>query len=822
MVSTSRRQQLVLAPAGGAAQKRAIDPARERQTFRFRLAAEDLVQGSLDLVLDYPGERPADGFVHFYRLMLRTVDANGAQAVAVDLAGAAAIADACPLNDIRWRDSRLGEVFVITGPRPRLTLRFATPGTMTGGQLEVGMGAPRSLDYAVAYDGFVAEENALIDRIRELEHALKREQNAVEKLRAYKAEIDEIKRSKVWRLTAAYRDLVYERLLVNFPGMRQRLLYLTREGPARSWQLLKRKLAGGGTVTERPVTTTPAPARPVARYYDYRFTDERRAAVLAGLGELRRRPLVSIVMPVYNVDPRWLRSAIESVEQQLYGNWELCIVDDASTREATIAFLKTLRHPRVRVRFLDRNLNIAGATNEAIRFSRGEYLAFLDNDDCLTPDALYEAVRAIDETGADLVYSDEDFIDLDGHYCQPHFKPDHSPDLLLSHNYITHLVVVEKRLVEAAGLMRDRCNGAQDYDLMLRVTEQARQIHHIPRVLYHWRKSETSTSYSAAAKPGALLSARLALEDTLVRRGIDGEVLDEKVPFFFRVRRRIVDAPLVSIVIPFRDKPDLLRLCVGSIIERSTWTNYEIVAISNNSQSSETWAAVDALAARSEAFRCIECNEEFNFSRLVNFGAAQARGDYLLILNNDIEVISWDWIEAMLEHAQRPEVGAVGAKLYYPNDSVQHAGIILGLGGYAGHSHKLAPASAPGYFNRLNVIQDVSAVTGACLMVARETFERVGGFDETSFKVAYNDVDFCLRLRELGLFNIFTPYAELYHHESISRGYEDSEAKQQRFDGEKQRLKARHGWILEHGDPFYNPNLTQDHEDFSIRPHLHG
>ena len=440
----------------------------------------------------------------------------------------------------------------------------------------------------------------------------------------------------------------------------------------------------------------------------------------------------------------------------------------------------------------------------------------MDNDDELTPDALFEAAKAINDSGAELIYSDEDFIDLDGEYIDPHFKPDFSPDLLLSHNYITHFVVVRKKLVQEVGLLDSRYDGAQDYELLLRLTEKTDQIYHIQKVLYHWRKSETSTSFTADAKPGALMNAHMALQDTLDRRGIEAQVLDEKLPFFFRVKRKIKDTPLVSIVIPFRDKPDLLATCVNSILDHSTWDNYEIIAISNNSRSSETFTLIHQLEQKSPRFRCIEFNEEFNFSRVVNFGVTQSKGEYLIILNNDIEVISWDWIESMLEHAQRQEVGAVGAKLLYPNNTIQHAGIIIGLGGYAGHAHKLLPINYPGYFNLLHKIHNVSAVTGACFMISRQKYDSINGFDEVNFKIAYNDVDFCLRLREKGLLNVFTPYAELYHYESISRGYEDTEEKQQRFSGEKARLRERHADIFEQGDPYYNPNLTHDDENYSL------
>ncbi len=771
-------------------QSQIIYPLVERQGLCFKniTSGQDL----LTLSMRRSGGVWRDGFIHFYRITLAWQN-DDTGSYLFECNGPGDILKICELNDLRYGHSALGEVFTVTGPNPSLQLsieEYVEAGEGEGDlKLCIEMSAPYSLDYAIAQDGYIRQENAYISRIRELESEL-------EANKQYKVELEEIKRSKAWRLIEGSRELIYERLLGRLPAIRNRALTATQPDDSAAAQMFNES---------------------EQRRYVYTFSDENRKRILDAIPELQKKPLISIVMPVYNVPPEWLQAAISSVENQLYENWELCIVDDASTSEETLGFLKTLRHSRIRIRYLDKNRNIAAASNEAIRFARGEYLAFMDNDDELTPDAIFEMVSAINKLDADLIYSDEDFIDLEGNYSDPHFKPDYSPDLLLSHNYITHFVVVKKQLAEDVGLLDSRYDGAQDHEFLLRVTEKANCIHHIQKILYHWRKSETSTSFSPDAKPGALISARRALQDTLLRRKIEGTVIDEKEPFFFRVKRHIQGTPLVSIVIPFRDKPDLLETCVNSILDHSTWENYEIVAVSNNSRSSETFAMVQQLEKKSSRFRCVEFNEEFNFSRVVNFGVSQSAGEYLIILNNDIEVISWDWIEAMLEQAQRIEVGVVGAKLLYPNDTIQHAGIIVGLGGYAGHSHKLTRANSPGYYNLLQCIQNVSAVTGACLMISKSKFDAANGFDDENFKVAYNDVDFCLRLREQGLLNVFTPYAELYHHESISRGYEDTEEKQQRFSGEKSRLRERHASIFKQGDPYYNPNLTHDREDYSIR-----
>jgi glycosyltransferase involved in cell wall biosynthesis len=783
MSEEERSIRLVLQQGDVTDQSASIDPFVERQRHCF----DNISAARKELTLSFQWHAGfwRDGFIHLYRIAL--IEQRGeTNEELLHFDDPDEILEACQFKDLHYRHSALGEVFVITGPNPSLLLPLPDIDNETSLRLCIELSAPYSLDYAIAQDGFIREENAHISRIRELEDELGNH-------REYKQEIEEIKRSKAWKLIEGYRQ-IYARLAGWIPSVREKALTVMRADENNT------AIRDSGNLNK----------------YEYRFTDEDRTRVKSGLLKLDKKPLISLVMPVYNVDPEWLEKAIESIKHQLYENWELCIVDDASTSKETIAYLKNIRHPRIKIRYLDKNRNISGATNEAIRFASGEYLAFMDNDDELTPDALFESVKAINDTGAELIYSDEDFIDLDGEYFDPHFKPDFAPDNLLSHNYITHFVVVRKKLVEDVGLLDSRYDGAQDHELLLRLTEKTDQIYHVQKVLYHWRKIESSTSFSSDAKPGALISARMALQNSLERRGIEAEVLDEKLPFFFRVRRKIKDTPLVSIVIPFRDKPGLLATCVNSILDHSTWENFEIIAVSNNSRSSETFGLIHQLEEKSSRFHCIEFNEEFNFSRVVNYGVSQSKGEYLIILNNDIEVISWDWIEAMLEHAQREEVGVVGAKLLYPNNTIQHAGIIIGLGGYAGHAHKLLPINFPGYFNLLHTIHNVSAVTGACFMISREKYDAINGFDEVNFKIAYNDVDFCLRLRERGLLNVFTPYAELYHHESISRGYEDTEEKQQRFSDEKQQLRERHADILERGDPYYNPNLTHDDENYSL------
>ena len=550
----------------------------------------------------------------------------------------------------------------------------------------------------------------------------------------------------------------------------------------------------------------------------YRFNiPELTKEVKVKLNTFKQTPLISIVMPVYNVDPQWLDLAIKSIESQWYENWELCIADDKSTNEDIITYLKDIKHPKIKTTFLEKNLNISGASNAALELASGEYIALMDNDDEITPDALYEMVKAINEKNAEFIYSDEDFMTTDGECTNPHFKPDFSPDLLLSHNYITHFACFKRSLLDVVGKFNSDFDGSQDYDLFLRLTERTSNIYHIQKVLYHWRMLETSTSINSEAKPEAIERGKKVLESTLSRRNVDATVEHGNLHHYFRVKYNIENTPLISIVIPFKDKPELLNMSINSILEKSTYQNFEIIGISNNSEEKETFDMMSTLEKKDPRVSFYEYNVEFNYAKINNYAVnTYAKGEYILLLNNDIEIITPEWIETMLEHAQRDNVGCVGAKLYYPNDTVQHAGIIIGLGGYAGHSHKMYPRDNPGYFNRLNVIQNVSAVTAACLMIKKEKYTAVNGMDEVNFKVAYNDVDFCLRIRDRGYVNIFTPYAEMYHHESITRGYETTPEKIARFKVEKNNLGERHNALIKNGDPYYNPNLTLDIEDFSL------
>ncbi|MGB5064733.1 MAG: glycosyltransferase family 2 protein [Candidatus Competibacter sp.] len=526
---------------------------------------------------------------------------------------------------------------------------------------------------------------------------------------------------------------------------------------------------------------------------------------------------ISLIVPVYNVEPQWLEAAIESVRRQTYPHWQLCIVDDGSSHRETLDYLRYLHDERIQILFLSANHGIAAASNAALSLAKGEFVGFLDHDDELAPEALQQVVRVITESEPDLIYSDEEYIKPNGNCYSAHCKPDYSPDLLLSINYICHFAVYRRSLLQQIGGLREGYDGAQDHDLLLRFLERTDKVFHIPRVLYRWRRIPGSTADRFAHKHYAWEAGRKAVAEALYRRGIAGKVALGRHPGVYRVRREIRNNPKVSIIIPFRDFPIVLERCLDSILNRTTYSHFEIIGVSNQSQEPATLAMMAAYQQQDTRIRFLHYDQLFNFSAINNFAAKQAKGEHLLLLNNDTEVINSDWLQALLEHSQRPEVGAVGAKLYYPNNTIQHAGIIIGLGGSAGHSHKCFDRNDPGYFNRLEAIQNISAVTGACLMVKKTVYNALGGLDEINLPIAFNDVDFCLRLREQGYLNVFTPYCELYHHESRSRGLETTPSRKKKFRQERAYLRQRHIAIFTKGDPYYNPNLTLNRETFGLR-----
>ncbi len=519
----------------------------------------------------------------------------------------------------------------------------------------------------------------------------------------------------------------------------------------------------------------------------------------------RRRavPLVAFVMPVYRATAAPLEHAVASVLGQDDPSFELVICDDGSADPELTALLGRLGRADRRIRVVTRPTNggIAAATNDAIARARGEFVAFLDQDDCVAPGAVRAVREALAATpDADFLYSDEDKIDLDGVRYDPLFKPEWSPDLLLSFAYTCHLTVVRRSLLESLGLLRSAFDGSQDYDLALRATEHARRVVHIPEVLYHWRATPTSTASGAGAKPWAFAAGHRAVVDALARRGEEGTVTsDARFPGRYHVRRTVLGTPKVSVIIPFRDEPSLLALCTTSIRTDPGYDEVELLLVDNGSELPETGALLARLGKQPDV-RILSAPGPFNWAAINNAAAREATGEYLLFLNNDIEARAPGWLAAMLGHAQRPDVGAVGARLLYPDGSIQHAGVVLGLGGIAGHVLRGLPGDRPGYNSMAIVTRESSILTGACLMVRKEAFFDVGGFDE-ELAVAFNDVDFSLKLRERGYRLIYTPLAELIHYESKSRGHTDDTA-------ESKRILRRWGDALRAGDPYLNVHLS--------------
>lgn len=541
------------------------------------------------------------------------------------------------------------------------------------------------------------------------------------------------------------------------------------------------------------------------------------------LAEARYEPLISIVVPIWNTPADLLRKCIESVQRQTYQHWQLCLADDASTLPHVKGIIASYAASdrRIECVFREENGHICRASNSALELATGEYVALLDHDDELAPDALYWVIEALNKNpSARLLYSDEDKIDEEGRRFDPHFKSEWNQDMFFSQNYLSHLGVYQRELLSLVGGFRLGVEGSQDHDLVLRCLPHLHpeEIVHIPRVLYHWRTAEGSTAKEAAEKTYTTDAGIKALQDYFDTEGTVGTTVTEGlVPNTYRVLYPIPEMrPLVSLLIPTRDSVNLLESCVRSIIEKTTYNNYEIIIIDNGSAQAETLAFFETITREDSRIKVIPYNLPFNYSAINNYGVEQAKGEVIGLVNNDIEVISPEWLEEMLRHAVRPEIGCVGAKLYYEDDTIQHAGVIVGIGGVAGHSHKGYPRMKPGYFSRLKIVQNLSAVTAACLLVRKSVYVQVGGLDEESLQVAFNDVDFCLKVRMAGYRNLWTPYAELYHYESKSRGYEDTPEKARRFKSEVEYMENKWGQLLK-ADPYYSPNLTLVREDFSLK-----
>lgn len=542
------------------------------------------------------------------------------------------------------------------------------------------------------------------------------------------------------------------------------------------------------------------------------------AAMLPRVEAVGEGPLISVLLPVYNTPERWLRRCIESVMTQAYPRWELCIADDASPSAEVGRILAEYAARDSRVRFVRREKNghISAASNTALAMCRGDFVALLDHDDELRPHALLEFAEAVKATPElQVMYSDEDKIDEDGKRFQPNFKPDWNPDLLLSQNYVCHLTVLSADLVRQVGGFREGFEGSQDHDLILRCCERvpARQIHHIPKVLYHWRAIAGSTALERGAKDYAAQAGAKAVEEHLLRVGADATV-EELQHGHYRVRWPIPSpAPKVSLVIPTRDRASLLKVCVESILSLTRYPNFELVVVDNQSSEPDALEYIDQLRTRVRV-RVLEFDAPFNYSAVNNFAIAQTDGSIIGLVNNDIEAVHEDWLCELVGHAVRPDIGAVGAMLHYPDGSIQHAGVILGIGGIANHPYTGQPRGYPGHGARALVTQNLSAVTGACLLVRRDVYEIAGGLDDR-LAVAFNDIDLCLRIQALGYRNLWTPFSELIHHESASRGQDDTPEKAARFAGEVRLMHERWGQVVDR-DPAYNPNLTLEGLNFEL------
>jgi glycosyltransferase involved in cell wall biosynthesis len=532
-----------------------------------------------------------------------------------------------------------------------------------------------------------------------------------------------------------------------------------------------------------------------------------------------KRPLFSIIFPVYNTDSHLLDRAIETVIDQVYPHWELCISDDASTEAHIGPLLEkwAQKDDRIKVHYRDKNGHISANSNSALDLAVGDYCVLMDHDDELRPHSLFEVAKVIIEKPETLfIYSDEDKIDHEGNRKDPHFKSSWNPDLLYVQNYLNHLTMLKTSRLREIGGWRIGYEGSQDHDLYLRFLRGINKEHivHIPKILYHWRATEGSTANSHKEKSYSHDAGLRSLKDYFTHVDSSVKVSSSQNSSYYRVHYPLpANPPLVSLIVPMRDMAKMTKACVESILRNTCYPNYEILIVNNNSQEEDTFVFLDEIKKRSRRVRIIDYEKPFNFSAINNYAADRAEGEILGLINNDIKILSEGWLEEMVSHALRSQIGCVGAKLYYPNKTIQHAGVILGLGGVAGHSHKQYAKQASGYFSRLKLTQNVSAVTGALMVVKKTIYKEVGGMDEEHLKVAFNDVDFCLKVMELGYRNLWTPYAEAIHLEFKSRGRDDDREKTERFSRETKYMRKRWGDILDN-DPYYSPNLTRYRDDF--------
>lgn len=534
--------------------------------------------------------------------------------------------------------------------------------------------------------------------------------------------------------------------------------------------------------------------------------------------KFKENVLISIAVPVYHTGEVFLREMIDSVVAQSYSNWELCIANAGPDDERVNEILReyAAKDARIHVQSLEKNEGIGKNTNRAFEMANGQYVALLDHDDLLTPDALFEVACAIEKSHPDMIYSDEDKIKgNEKEHIQPHFKPDFNIDLLRANNYICHLLVIRKALIDKVGGFREGFDGAQDHDFIFRCSDNAEGIVHIPRILYHWRTHQASTADNPASKLYAYEAGMRAVKENLERNGEIAEVTQSKDYGFYKVIYKVKEKSLVSIIIPNKDNRDILKKCIDSILQKSTYDNYEIIVVENNSTEPETFEYYKEIEKDSR-IRVIKWEQGFNFSAINNFAVRHASGEYIIFLNNDIEVKTSSWIEGMLGNAQRKDVGVVGCRLIYPDNTIQHAGVVIGIGGIAANIFTNLPTARSGYMHRASTQVDYSAVTAACMMISKSLFEKIGGFEE-KLTVAFNDIDLCLRVREENYLVVYDAYVEMIHYESKTRGSEDTEEKVRRFQSEIEYMRTRWIDILKNGDPYYNPNLTLSKWNFSLR-----
>lgn len=647
------------------------------------------------------------------------------------------------------------------------------------------------MNYKEAYEKEHIKSADLAGRVAELE----------EKNDELNYKINRIKNNPMWKISAPLRKLMH--LMIrqrnrlkncgNLRGILAKIKYKKREKEA------------------------------MERYGTASFPDEARRRAESGT-VFPRMIKFSILVPLYNTPEEFLRAMLDSVKAQTYQNWELCLADGSDETCAYVADIckeYAESDPRIVYKKLDKNEGISGNTNQCLAMATGEYIGLFDHDDILHPSVLYEYARVINEQDADYIYCDETtFKNNDiNKMLTMHFKPDYAIDNLRANNYICHFSVFNRQLLDGTELFRSKYDGSQDHDMILRLTDRAEKVVHVPKLMYYWRSHAGSVASGIEAKSYAIDAAKGAVSEHLRKHGYRHFRITSTRAFetIFKISYQITGNPKISIVIANKDHEEDLRRCITSIAERSTYDNYEIIVVENNSTTEEIFKYYEELKDN-DRVRIITYQGSFNYSAVNNLGVGEADGEYILLLNNDTQVITVNWMEELLMYAQREDVGAVGAKLYYENKTIQHAGVVLALGAHrtAGHSHYGQHRENLGYMGRLCYAQNVSAVTGACLMVSKELFEKAGGLDE-SFAVSLNDVDLCIRLREMGYLNVFTPFAELYHFESVSRGLDDKGEKAERYNQESERFRARWKEVLEKGDPYYNPNFSLDRSDFSLK-----